>query len=129
MNSYRIALTGLAIIATLSLAALEPGKLHSLENTKSSFDMLIKDQNVVIDFYATWCPPCRQMTPRLQQLAEEFTNVLFIKVDIDTFGSISRRFGIKSIPTLIFFKDGKEHSRITGAKRVDELSKKIRDTY
>ena len=90
-------------------------EIKSIRSTKS-FDDIIAKGNVVVDFYADWCGPCKRMTPVLCSLSEEFSNVTFIKVNIDDNKSIADRYGVKSIPTLIFFKDGKEVERTVGKK-------------
>ena len=70
---------------------------------------------VVIDFYATWCGPCKALSPRLEKLAEEFTGrIKFLKVNVDQAQELSSRFRVEGIPTLLLFKSGKLQDRVTG---------------
>ena len=62
---------------------------------------------VLVDFFATWCQPCRMIAPFVEQVAEERTDIKVCKVDIDENGALAGKFGIDSIPNLLLFKDGK----------------------
>merc|ERR1712136_358548 len=70
---------------------------------------------VVIDFYATWCDPCKQIAPKIEQMATEFPNVLFLKVDIDQNDDAAKEYDITSMPTFLLIKDEKKVSDLTGA--------------
>lgn len=72
----------------------------------NNFDELIKDDLTLVDFYATWCGPCRMLSPVLEEISEERNSVKIVKVDIDENMELAKRFGIMSVPTLILFKDG-----------------------
>ena len=78
---------------------------------------------VVVDFYAEWCGPCKQMTPVLQKISEEVTDVKFLKINVETCFEVSNSYNVSSIPTLIFLKDGVVVNQITGTRD----SKKIKD--
>lgn len=79
------------------------------------FDTTIKDGIVLVDFYADWCMPCKQLAPVLEELSGQYTDkVDFVKVDIEESRTISDRFGIMSIPTIIIFKDGAAVKTLTG---------------
>ncbi len=80
-------------------------------NAKSQLDNMVKAGTAVVDFYAPWCGPCKGLAPKLHNLAKERTDVTFIKVNVDNFPD----FGIRSMPTIIIYKDGKEFKRIVGA--------------
>jgi thioredoxin 1 len=70
---------------------------------------------VVADFYATWCGPCRQLSPLLDKLAGGCTDkVKFVKINVDESPGLAQNFSVQAIPTLIFFKDGKVADRVTG---------------
>lgn len=75
-------------------------------NTEKEFDEIIKNKTVVVDFYASWCAPCRALTPILEDIDSELNDVLIIKVDIDEVSILASRYSIMSIPTLLFFKNG-----------------------
>jgi thioredoxin 2 len=82
------------------------------------FDRLVKDAEVpvLVDFYADWCGPCKMMAPVLDDLARDRTGeVLVAKVDTDASPQLASRMGIRGIPTLAVFRDGKEAARQTGA--------------
>jgi thioredoxin 1 len=77
---------------------------------------------VVVDFWAVWCGPCRIMAPIIDEVARELKGkVKFGKVNVDEEGELAERFEVMSIPTLIFFKKGRQVERITGAIEEDEL--------
>jgi thioredoxin len=86
--------------------------------TTDDFDELVRDapSPVLVDFWATWCPPCRAVAPELDKLAEERAGQLITaKVDTDLLPDVAGRFGIRSIPTMILFQHGREARRIAGA--------------
>lgn len=77
---------------------------------------------VVVDFYATWCGPCRRLAPRLDQLADEFSGrIKFVKVNVDEAQDLAGRFQVEGIPTLLFFRNGRLADRVTGLLPEDEL--------
>ena len=85
--------------------------------TKAEFENLIKENNnVVIDFYATWCGPCKMLAPVIESVAEEKTNVKFVKVDVDDSRELAELFGISSIPTVVYIKNEKMALRELGFK-------------
>ncbi len=78
---------------------------------------LVKSGIHIVDFYADWCGPCKMMGSVLEQM----DNVSIIKVNTDTHPELSQEFGVMSIPTLVFFKDGKEIKKEIGFKSKEEL--------
>lgn len=96
--------------------------------TKSNFGTFLNNNDipVIIDFWATWCGPCRAFAPIFKSVANEFSlKVRFAKVDVDAESSVAQRFNIQSIPTLILFKNGKEIRRVAGALDAAKLKKFI----
>ncbi|KAM7269759.1 hypothetical protein ACFE04_025256 [Oxalis oulophora] len=92
---------------------------------KSCFESC-KESNklLVIDFSATWCGPCKFIEPVLKQFAANYTDVEFIKIDVDKFEGLAREYQVEAMPTFIVIKGGKEVERIIGAKK-DDLKMKI----
>lgn len=81
---------------------------------------------VVADFYATWCGPCRMLSPMLDRLAGSYTNrVRFVKINVDESSDLAQKFQVEAIPTLIFFRDGKVANRITGLPDESVLKSKL----
>ena len=83
-----------------------------------NFDELINKEMVVVDFYADWCGPCKMLAPNLERL----TDVEVIKVNVDEFEDLARRFGIMSIPAVYVFKDGNIVDSKVGYQDFDELN-------
>ncbi|AEA47035.1 thioredoxin [Archaeoglobus veneficus] len=92
-----------------------------------NFDEVISNnENVVVDFWAEWCGPCRMLAPVIEELAKEYAGkVLFAKVNTDENEVLASRFGISAIPTLIYFKRGKPVDSIVGALPKSELKRWI----
>ncbi len=90
------------------------------------FDEVISEGIVLVDFWATWCPPCRIQNPILEELAIAVSDLATItKLDVDDHGSIASRFRVRSIPTLIIFKDGEIVERYTGVQQKETLKAAI----
>ncbi len=86
-----------------------------------TFDNAIKEGIVVVDFFATWCGPCRMMAPILEDLQEELgDNVKIYKVDVDESEALARKFGIMSIPTIIIFENGQVRQKHIGLWQHDD---------
>ncbi len=86
-----------------------------------NFDSKISNGYVLVDFYATWCGPCRMMHPVLEELESERSSVEIMQVDVDESPNISKKYGVMSIPTLILFKNGNEVSKKVGFTSKEEL--------
>lgn len=93
-------------------------KMYNGEN----FDEIIKNR-VLVDFYADWCGPCKMLGPVL----EKINDIDIIKVNVDMYGELSRKYGIMSIPCLILFEDGKEIKRNLGFISEDKIREFIKN--
>ena len=87
-----------------------------LKLKNKDFDTAIQSGFALVDFYADWCGPCKMMSPIVDEIADERTDITVAKVNVDESSELASRFGVVSIPTLIIFKNGKESNRIIGAR-------------
>ena len=95
--------------------------------TKSNFDetVLKADKPVLLDFWASWCGPCRMQGPIIDQLAAAHSNVIFGKVNVDEEPDLASAYGITSIPTLIIFKNGQLINQVTGVTSKASLERML----
>lgn len=97
-----------------------------IELNDDNFEDTIKEGVVLVDFWAPWCGPCRMLSPIIEELAGEFSEKAKIcKLDTDQFGEVSAKFGVRSIPTLIFFKDGEIKETLIGAQSKQAIADKL----
>jgi len=100
-----------------------------IELNDTNFDEVVvnSDIPVIVDFWAPWCGPCKMMAPNFQNSAKNFPlKALFVKVNTEDTQQLGARFGIRSIPTIIVFKDAKEVHRISGALDENSLNQLVR---
>lgn len=90
--------------------------------SKEEFDVISRSGNVVVDFYADWCGPCKMMAPVVEELAGELQGKAKVgKINVDENQDLAMKYNVMSIPTLIIFKDGKEFKRFVGVRDKNEL--------
>jgi len=99
--------------------------VHDVKDTNDFEEQLKEAANklVVVDFFATWCGPCKIIGPKVDVLAGQFTDVIFLKVDVDECEEIASRYNISCMPTFLFFKSGERVADFSGANadKVKEL--------
>jgi len=94
--------------------------------TDKNFQQQTKNKVVLVDFWATWCAPCRMMAPVLNEVADGLSGNTHVgKVNIEQYQSLAQKFKVRSIPTLILFKNGAEINRFVGMKSKDFLLQQI----
>lgn len=109
-------------------AAMNQSTSNVKHITEKDFDadVIRSTKPVVADFYATWCGPCKILSPELDKLAGSFTNeIKFVKVNVDEAPNLSQRFNIQGYPTLLFFKNGKVVDDILGLVSSDVLKARL----
>ncbi|MBP3256575.1 MAG: thioredoxin [Bacteroidales bacterium] len=96
--------------------------------TNTNFNELLQDSKlVIVDFWATWCGPCRMLSPILDELEEEMADqITVVKVNVDDADEIAAQYRIMSIPTLLFFKNGQQVDKTVGAMPKPTLAEKIK---
>ncbi|CEH35886.1 thioredoxin [Romboutsia lituseburensis] len=94
------------------------------ENFKSEIEN--SDKVVIVDFFATWCGPCKMLTPVFEELSNSMTDVDFVKVDIDQSLRIAQEYNITSVPTMMIFKNGKPVDTIMGFVPKQNIENKLR---
>ena len=99
----------------------------SIKITKENFNELINEEKLtLVDFYADWCGPCKALGPVIEEIAEEMKGINVGKVNVDNERDLAVQFGVRSIPTMIIFKDGKEVDRLVGFLPKEQILEKIK---
>lgn len=97
-------------------------QLTTLQEFKETIS---KHKKVVVDFYAQWCGPCKRISPQIEELSKKHSDILFVKVDVDVSEDIAEEYNISSLPTFMFFLNGKEVAeQVTGAS-IDAVKKNV----
>ena len=100
------------------------GKVLSLNNWNFNGEVIESKGLVLVDFWADWCGPCKMLAPILEELSGE-TEAKICKVNVDESGDLAGDYGIRSIPTMIIFKDGVKVDQIVGLRQTSELLEKL----
>lgn len=94
--------------------------------TQENFQEEVSGKPIIVDFWASWCGPCRMLAPVIDALSEEYEDKISVgKVNVDEQNALAAQFGIVSIPTVIIFKDGKEIKRLVGVHDADDYRDEI----
>jgi thioredoxin 1 len=100
--------------------------LSVLNDENFAAEVLSSELPVMVDFYATWCGPCKALAPIVEKLAQEYDGRLKVgKLNIDEAPGAPSQFGVRAVPTLVFFKAGKPVDTVVGLKRENELRERI----
>jgi len=100
--------------------------VNDVSDSEFEATVLQSDRPVLVDFWAAWCAPCRMIAPTVAQVAETYAeSARVVKLNVDENPTVSQRYGIKGIPTLILFKNGKEEERVVGATSKEAISRMI----
>ena len=106
----------------------ENGKLVTVTDTNFGSEIEGTSGLAVVDFWAAWCGPCRMVAPVIEQLATEYEGKVRVgKLDVDANQQVAMRFNIRSIPSILFFKDGKHIDTVVGAVPKAMLERKIQE--
>jgi len=89
-------------------------------------EVIMSEKVVLVDFWASWCGPCRMVAPVIDQIAEEYEGKVTVgKVNVDSEGTLAAEYAVVSIPTVILFKDGKQVDKLVGAHSFDDYADMI----
>ena len=87
----------------------------------AEYEEAIKEGVVLVDFFATWCGPCKMLSPLLEEIAEENPNINILKIDVDEVSELAVRYGVQAIPTLMLFKNGQRIETRMGYQNKNQL--------
>ena len=106
------------------------GNVLELRDDNFESEVLKSDKPVIVDFWATWCMPCKMLAPTLEEIANEYKGKLKVaKLNIDDAMDVATNFSVMNIPTLIFFNNGKEVARMVGAAGKKDIIRKIEEVF
>lgn len=98
----------------------------AIKATNETFEAEIAEGAVIADFYSDSCVPCKRMSPLLAEIEEENTNVKLVKLNINFDGETAEKYNVTAVPTLVFFKNGEEKTRLVGAVKKAEILENLK---
>lgn len=128
--------TSTPTIKTQTIKTLKGGSSINLSelielfgDAQTALTELKKKDKVVLDFFATWCGPCKRLSPRIDKSAKKYSDIIFVKIDVDEFPTIAKEYDVMSMPTLIFIQNGSIVHAIKGAPAQADLEEQINDRF
>ena len=116
-------IVSLFLLSIISVFAFEELNMDNFENK-------IKDKNVIVDFYAVWCPPCKVLANNLEDFEiVKSDNVEIFKVNIDEELVLAKKYGVSKLPTMVYFKNGKPINNYVGILSVEELAQTAKENF
>jgi len=107
---------------------MSSGKVVTVSDAEFEASVLNNGKPVVVDFWAEWCQPCKMLAPTVEEIANEYEDKIMVsKLNVDDNPATATKYGIRGIPTLLFFKGGKVVQQIVGVKTKTEIKKIIED--
>ena len=104
------------------------GSVNKTDESNFSNDVLKSEIPVLVDFWAEWCGPCRTLAPVLDEVAQEVgEKAVIYKVNVDENGNLAQKYGIRGIPTMIFFKNGEAAKTLVGVQPKEEIKKTLEE--
>lgn len=96
---------------------------------KNEFEKIINESKpTIVDFFATWCGPCKMLSPILEKVEEDSKGEFnIVKIDVDESYDVAKKYGIMSVPTMIIFKDGDEQEKIVGLRQKNQIEDAVRN--
>ncbi|GJL79605.1 MAG: thioredoxin [Nitrospinaceae bacterium] len=108
---------------------MSAGKVVAVSDAEFEASVIQNGKPVIVDFWAEWCQPCKMLAPTVEEIANEYEDqILVTKLNVDDNPSTATKYGIRGIPTLLFFKDGKVAQQIVGVKSKAEIKKIVEES-
>lgn len=107
---------------------MSTGKVAAVSDAEFEASVIQNGKPAIVDFWAEWCQPCKMLAPTVEEIADEYGDrILVTKLNVDDNPSTATKYGIRGIPTLLFFKDGQVAQQIVGVKTKAEIKKIIEE--